>query len=159
MRSQTLAILDDRLFEERIRKQLLPTSKPVDSDARASGFGWRSDPFTGQTAMHEGIDFMAEVGTPILAAGAGIVRNVERHPEYGNLVEIDHGDDLVTRYAHASQVFVKAGELVRRGQRIAAVGTTGRSTGSAPSFRSAHQRCGAEPRALPAQGVTQLARN
>ena len=159
MRSQTLAMLDDRLFEERTRKQLLPTSKPVDSDARASGFGWRSDPFTGQTAMHEGIDFMAEVGTPILAAGAGIVRNVERHPEYGNLVEIDHGDGLVTRYAHASQVFVKAGELVRSSQRIAAVGSTGRSTGSHLHFEVRINGVAQNPARFLAQGVTQLARN
>ncbi len=159
MRSQTLAKLDDRLFEERTRKQLLPTSKPVDSDARASGFGWRSDPFTGQTAMHEGIDFMAEVGTPILAAGAGIVRNVERHPEYGNLVEIDHGDGLVTRYAHASQVFVKAGELVRSSQRIAAVGSTGRSTGSHLHFEVRINGVAQNPARFLAQGVTQLARN
>lgn len=159
MRSQTLAMLDDRLFEERTRKQLLPTAKPVDSDARASGFGWRSDPFTGQTAMHEGIDFMAEVGTPILAAGAGIVRNVERHPEYGNLVEIDHGDGLTTRYAHASQVFVKSGELVRSSQRIAAVGSTGRSTGSHLHFEVRINGVAQNPARFLAQGVTQLARN
>jgi len=159
VRSQTLANLDDRLFEERTRKQLLPTSKPVDSDARASGFGWRSDPFTGQAAMHEGIDFMAEVGTPILAAGAGIVRNVERHPEYGNLIEIDHGDGLTTRYAHASQVFVKSGELVRSSQRIAAVGSTGRSTGPHLHFEVRINGVAQNPARFLAQGVTQLARN
>jgi murein DD-endopeptidase MepM/ murein hydrolase activator NlpD len=158
VRSQTLAILDDRLFEERTRKQLLPTSKPVDADVRASGFGWRTDPFTAQTAMHEGIDFMAEPGTPILAAGAGIVRNVERHPEYGNLVEIDHGDGLTTRYAHASQVFVKSGELVRSNQRIAAVGSTGRSTGPHLHFEVRLGGVAQNPSRFLAQGATQLAR-
>lgn len=73
---------------------------------------------------------MAEPGIPIYAAAAGIVKNVERHPEYGNVVDIDHGEDLVTRYAHASLVLVKEGELVKRGQHVAAVGNTGRSTGS-----------------------------
>lgn len=128
-RSDTLGALEDRMLEERIRKSLLPTSAPVASDVRASGFGWRSDPFTGQTAMHEGIDFIAEPGTPILSAASGIVKNVERHPQYGNMVEIDHGNDLITRYAHASRVDVREGEFIKRGQRIAAVGSTGRSTG------------------------------
>ncbi len=129
VRSQTLAGLESQLFDERIRKHLLPSARPVADDTRASGFGWRLDPFTGQTAMHEGIDFIAETGTPILAAGAGIVQASEHHPQYGNMIEIDHGNNLVTRYAHASKVFVKLGEFVKRGQKIALVGTTGRSTG------------------------------
>lgn len=129
-RSETLATLESRILDERIRKSMLPTSLPVPDGARSSGFGWRSDPFTGQSALHEGLDFMAEPGTPIYAAAAGIVKNVERHPEYGNVVDIDHGDDLVTRYAHASLVLVKEGEFVKRGQHVAAVGNTGRSTGS-----------------------------
>lgn len=129
-RSETLATLESRILDERIRKSMLPTSLPVLDGARSSGFGWRSDPFTGQSALHEGLDFTAEPGTPIYAAAAGIVKNVERHPEYGNVVDIDHGDDLVTRYAHASLVVVKEGEFVKRGQHVAAVGNTGRSTGS-----------------------------
>jgi len=128
-RSETLATLESRILDERIRKSMLPTSLPVPEGGRASGFGWRSDPFTGQSALHEGLDFTAEPGTPILAAAAGIVLNVERHPQYGNVVDIDHGGDLMTRYAHASMVLVKSGELVKRGQHIAAVGNTGRSTG------------------------------
>lgn len=128
-RSETLAALESRLFDERIRKSLLPTSLPVIDGARSSGFGWRADPFTGQSALHQGLDFTAEPGTPIYAAAAGIVKSVERHPEYGNVVDVDHGDELVTRYAHASLILVKEGELVKRGQHIAAVGNTGRSTG------------------------------
>jgi murein DD-endopeptidase MepM/ murein hydrolase activator NlpD len=129
VRSDTLAALEDRIFDERIRKHLLPTANPVQTDARASGFGWRLDPFTGQSAMHEGIDFIAETGTPILAAAAGIVQTAEVHPQYGNMIEIDHGNNLVTRYAHAHQLNVKPGEIVKRGQQIATVGSTGRSTG------------------------------
>ncbi|MDD5247641.1 MAG: M23 family metallopeptidase [Rhodocyclaceae bacterium] len=128
-RSDTLSVLESKLLEERIEKSLLPTSLPVAAQWNASGFGWRVDPFTGEAALHEGVDFTAEVGTPIKAAATGVVINVERHPQYGNLVEIDHGNELTTRYAHASKVFVKVGELVRRGQKIAEVGTTGRSTG------------------------------
>lgn len=157
VRSQTLAILDDRLFDERIRKQLVPTARPVDADVRASGYGWRVDPFTGQTAMHEGIDFMAETGTPILAAAAGIVLKVERHPEYGNLIEIDHGNGFTTRYAHASQVFVRPGELVKSSQRIAAVGTTGRSTGPHLHFEVRMNGVAQNPSRFLAQGMTQLA--
>lgn len=129
VRSETLAVLESQLLEDRIKKSLLPTSLPVQSQWNASGFGWRVDPFTGEAAIHEGVDFTAEIGTPIKAAAAGVVVNVERHPQYGNMVEIDHGNDLTTRYAHASKIFVKQGALVRRGQKIAEVGTTGRSTG------------------------------
>ncbi len=130
VRSETLAALENRIFDERIRKHLLPTALPVpDGVPLSSNYGWRRDPFTGQTAMHEGIDFPAEPGTPILAAAAGIVKTVETHPQYGKLIEIDHGNDLITRYAHTSAVFVKTGELVKRGDHIAAVGSTGRSTG------------------------------
>lgn len=128
-KSETLATLQNRLLDERIRSSLLPTTNPVPDGVRVSAFGWRTDPFTGQSALHEGIDFTAAAGTPILAAAPGIVLNVERHPEYGNVVDIDHGDELVTRYAHASLVMVKPGEFVRRGQQIAAVGSTGRTTG------------------------------
>jgi Membrane proteins related to metalloendopeptidases len=82
-----------------------------------------------RTGHAQGIDFIAETGTPIVAAAAGIVVTSERHPQYGNLIEIDHGNDLITRYAHASKLLVKQGALVKRGQKIAEVGSTGRSTG------------------------------
>ena len=129
VRTDTLTVLESRLLEDRIKKSLLPTTLPVQAQWNASGFGWRVDPFTGEAAIHEGIDFTADFGTPIKAAAAGVVVTVERHPQYGNMIEIDHGNDLITRYAHSSKVFVKLGALVRRGQKIAEVGTTGRSTG------------------------------
>jgi murein DD-endopeptidase MepM/ murein hydrolase activator NlpD len=94
-----------------------------------SGFGWRTDPFTGHMARHEGIDFAAPPGTPIHAAAGGVVLSAEFHPEYGNVVEIDHGNQLTTRYAHALRMLVRPGDLVKRGQKIAEVGNTGRSTG------------------------------
>jgi murein DD-endopeptidase MepM/ murein hydrolase activator NlpD len=128
-RTDTLTLLEARLFEERVRKARLPTTLPVDGAWNASAYGWRLDPFTGQRAMHEGVDFPAEVGTPISAAAAGVVIAAERHPEYGLVVDIDHGNDLITRYAHASKLLVQPGAFVKRGQQIAAVGNTGRSTG------------------------------
>jgi murein DD-endopeptidase MepM/ murein hydrolase activator NlpD len=128
-KSDAISMIESQMLEDRIRKSLLPTSLPVEAQWNASSYGWRVDPFTGERAMHEGVDFVATPGTGINAAAAGVVVTAERHPQYGNLVEIDHGKDLITRYAHASKIMVHAGQLVKRGQKIAEVGTTGRSTG------------------------------
>jgi len=129
MKSDTIALIESQLLEDRIRSNQLPTSLPVDAQWNASAYGWRIDPFTGERAMHEGVDFVAAPGTAIRAAAAGVIISAELHPQYGNLVEIEHGSGLTTRYAHASRLWVKPGQLVRRGQKIAEVGTTGRSTG------------------------------
>ena len=127
-RGDVYALIESRLFENRMRSLMVPSSKPVDGPV-SSGFGLRADPFSGRTALHAGLDFPASVGTPIVAAAGGVVVTSEVHPAYGNMVMIDHGNDLMTRYAHASRVIVKAGDLVKRGQHIADVGSTGRSTG------------------------------
>jgi murein DD-endopeptidase MepM/ murein hydrolase activator NlpD len=121
-------LIESRLLEGRLAQLLVPNSAPVDGPV-GSGFGFRTDPFTGRGALHTGLDFPADVGTPILAAAGGMVVNVEVHAGYGNLVEVDHGNGLLTRYAHASKVHVRTGDLVKRGQRVADVGNTGRSTG------------------------------
>jgi murein DD-endopeptidase MepM/ murein hydrolase activator NlpD len=128
-RNDALAKLEADLFERKMRNMLVPTQHPVEGSNLGSHFGWRVDPFTGHSALHAGLDFQADPGTKIVAAAGGVVVTQEWHPGYGNLVEIDHGKDVVTRYAHSSQVFVKKGDLVRRGQKIAEVGSTGRSTG------------------------------
>lgn len=128
-RGDTLSMIESQLLDERVRKSMLPTTLPVAAQWNASSFGWRIDPFTGERALHEGVDFAADVGTPIVTAAGGVVITAERHPEYGNMVEIDHGNDLTTRYAHLSKILVKPGTLVRRGQEIAESGSTGRSTG------------------------------
>jgi len=122
-------LIESELMDERVKKNQLPSSLPINAQWNASSFGWRIDPITGEQAMHEGVDFAAEPGTPIFAAAAGIVVAAEFHSEYGNMVEIDHGNDLITRYAHASKLLVQPGALVKRGQKIAEVGNTGRSTG------------------------------
>jgi len=121
-------LVESRLLEGRLAQLLVPSSAPVDGPV-GSGFGFRIDPITSRSALHTGLDFPAETGTPIMAAAGGMVVNVETHPAYGNLVEIDHGNGLVTRYAHASKVMVKNGDLVKRGQLVAQVGNSGRSTG------------------------------
>ncbi|MDM7941125.1 MAG: M23 family metallopeptidase [Hydrogenophaga sp.] len=124
-----LTVVESRLFDQKISQTLIPTEKPVVGVRVGSPFGFRIDPITGVSALHTGLDFPADVGTPILAAAGGVVVVQEYHAAYGNMVEIDHGNALITRYAHASQTFVKKGDIVKRGQRIASVGSTGRSTG------------------------------
>ncbi len=127
-RSDLFTMIESRLFEKRMRSLMVPNGRPIEVPV-GSGFGFRSDPFTGRAALHTGLDFAAESGTRINAAAGGVVLPLEVHPSYGNLVEIDHGHGLLTRYAHTSKVMVKAGDIVKRGQAIAEVGTTGRSTG------------------------------
>jgi len=128
-RTDHLGILESTLFDARVKKKLMPTITPVEGSWNASSFGWRIDPITGQHALHEGIDFIADVGTPVFAAAGGVVIFAEHHYQYGNMVEIDHGNDFITRYAHASKLFVKVGDVVQRGRKVASVGSTGRSTG------------------------------
>ncbi len=128
-RNDLLGVLEAQLFEQAVKKKLIPTMKPVSGPYNASAYGRRVDPFTGQWAMHEGIDFLAEKGSPVVAAADGVVVFAGFHPQYGYMVDIDHGNDLVTRYAHQSKLIVKEGEVVQRGRKLGEVGSTGRSTG------------------------------
>jgi len=121
-------LIESRLLESRLQALMVPNTVPVDGPL-GSGFGFRADPISGRAALHTGLDFPAEIGTPIVAAAGGVVQSVDRHDQYGRLIEIDHGNGLVTRYAHVSKSLVQAGDIVRRGQSIAQVGNTGRSTG------------------------------
>jgi murein DD-endopeptidase MepM/ murein hydrolase activator NlpD len=128
-RGDKLGVLDSLYTIDSARKKLIPTVLPVQAGWNSSTYGWRIDPFTGQRAFHEGIDFIADAGTPIRAAAGGVVVYSDLHPQYGNMVEIDHGNELVSRYAHASKRLVKAGDVVLSGTLIAEVGRSGRSTG------------------------------
>lgn len=129
-RSDRLGVLESMLLQKNLKAETLPSNMPVSVGYTSSSFGWRVDPFTGRMAFHEGLDFLAETGTPIQAAASGIVVAAEKTPDYGNLVKIDHGAGVETRYAHASKMMVKAGDRVQKGQIIAEVGNTGRSTGA-----------------------------
>ncbi len=129
-RNDKLLALQTMLMQNQLNKNLLPSVAPIKTGFYSSNFGWRIDPFTGQNAMHEGVDYMVEEGTPITASAGGVVAYSDKHPQYGNMIEIDHGNDIITRYAHASRLMVKVGQVVRRGDKIAEVGSTGRSTGS-----------------------------
>lgn len=124
-----LAQIESRLLDQRVKARLMPTALPVKNAYLGSPFGHRSDPIAGLRAMHEGIDFNAEIGTPVVAAADGIVLSAAYHPEFGNLVELDHGDGLTSRYAHLSRMEVLPGRLIKRGEHLGAVGNTGRSTG------------------------------
>ena len=128
-RADWMALVESRLFDQKVMSMMGPTQQPVAGNL-GSSFGWRIDPFTGRSALHTGLDFQAQVGTPVQAAAGGVVVTQEYHSEYGNTVEIDHGQGLVTRYAHNARVLVKKGDLIKRGQKIAEVGNTGRSTGA-----------------------------
>lgn len=129
VKADQLSVLEALLVEGSAQRKFLPTLPPVENVNYTSNFGYRIDPFNGHQTFHEGVDFAAETGTAINAAASGKVIYADIHPGYGKSIEIDHGNGLVTRYAHASELLVKEGDLVVRGQRIARVGTTGRSTG------------------------------
>ena len=128
-RTDFMNVVESELVASAARSALLPRDAPVVDGFVGSGYGMRTDPFTGEYTMHTGIDFAAPIGTPIFAAAGGVVASAELHPEFGNAVTIDHGNGLSTLYAHASRFGVKVGDIVRKGQAIAYVGTTGRSTG------------------------------
>lgn len=128
-RTDAFTALESELFNLKMRRILIPTQKPVHGGDVGSPFGWRVDPLTGAAALHTGLDFPGPTGTPIYAAAGGLVVVQQFHPEYGNMIEIDHGNDLITRYAHNSRVWVKNGDFVKSGQKIAEIGTSGRSTG------------------------------
>jgi murein DD-endopeptidase MepM/ murein hydrolase activator NlpD len=148
-----LTVMESRLFDLRMKKLMVPTQHPVHAGHLGSSFGWRIDPFTGRSALHTGLDFQADVGTQIQAAAGGVVVAAEVHPQYGNMVEVDHGNNLITRYAHASRLWVKKGDLVKRGQRVAEVGTTGRSTGPHLHFEVLVQGVPQDPQKFLAAGA------
>jgi len=128
-RSDSLGILESQLFDAKVKKKLMPTIPPVDAGWSASSYGWRIDPFNGMLALHEGVDFVVDAGTAVFAAAGGVVSFAGTNGPYGNMIEIDHGNDFTTRYAHCSRVLVREGEVVQRGSKIAESGSTGRATG------------------------------
>lgn len=121
--------IESSIADRQLAMMALPIRLPVDGADVGSSFGIRMDPINGQSAFHSGLDFAAATGTPIYAAGGGRVSFAGYQNEMGNNIEIDHGNGLTTRYAHASRLYVKTGDIVAPRQLIAAIGTTGRSTG------------------------------
>ena len=146
LKSDRLSMLEAMLLQQTMQKNMLPDNSPVNVGYNSSSFGWRVDPFSGRSAFHEGLDFTAAIGTPIHAAAGGRVTVAEQTPDYGKIVKINHGSGLETRYAHASELLVKAGDVVRKGQLIARVGNTGRSTGPHLHFEVRRDGAPLDPR-------------
>lgn len=129
-----LAVMESLLFDRQLENNALPVRSPVRRSYVTSGFGYRADPFGRGRALHKGIDFDANVGDPVMAVADGVVSFAGIQNGYGNIVEVDHGNGYVTRYAHNSRLTVKAGDLVRAGQQVARAGSSGRSTGAHVHF-------------------------
>lgn len=128
-REDKLVALESLLLDADLRKARQPTGRPVTAGWLSSPFGWRPDPFTGQPAHHAGVDFSGQPGTSVVAVADGLVTWSGRRLNYGHTIDIYHGDGLSTRYAHNAKNLVAVGEKVKKGQVIALMGSTGRSTG------------------------------
>lgn len=128
-RERQMRVLEDLLLAGRLQKQVKPSGWPVENGYVSSAFGWRNDPFNGRMELHAGIDFAGREGSDVLAVATGIVTEAGERAGYGKLVEINHGNGYVTRYGHNKNMLVKPGERVIKGQRIARMGNSGRSTG------------------------------
>jgi murein DD-endopeptidase MepM/ murein hydrolase activator NlpD len=143
---QQMALVSDAAMRHHLALMRLPSRVPVEGVDLSSTFGNRVDPFTGRHAFHAGVDFAAEHGAPIHAAAGGKVRVAGFRPDYGWTVEVDHGNGLSTRYAHASRLKVKVGDIVAPGDPIAAVGSSGRSTGPHLHFEVLRHGAATDPR-------------
>jgi len=128
-RAQKLSVLETLLMDRSLRERLMPSGRPIGKGWLSSKFGKRADPFTGKQEYHKGVDFAGKEGADVLAVGDGVVTWSSKRSGYGNLVEINHGNGYVTRYGHNKTNTVEVGETVKKGQQIAQIGSTGRSTG------------------------------
>ncbi|MDE2149628.1 MAG: M23 family metallopeptidase [Gammaproteobacteria bacterium] len=128
-RQRQLEVLEDILLTSRLQREVKPSGWPVTDGYISSVYGERTDPFTGLNSFHPGIDFAAPLGSHVDAVAAGIVTYAGPDAGYGNLVEVNHGNGYVTRYGHNEKILVQVGQRVHRGQPVALIGSTGRSTG------------------------------
>ena len=128
-REQQLGVLENMILTRELNKQVYPEGRPVQDGWISSYFGRRADPFTGYSAVHKGLDFAGPEGTKVSTVAAGLVTFSGERAGFGEMVEINHGNGLATRYCHNEKVLVKQGDMVRKGQEVALMGSTGRSTG------------------------------
>jgi len=128
-RQDQLRVLDDLLLSRELNREILPSGSPIKSGWLSSAYGRRNDPFTGKKTFHKGVDFAGKQGSDVIAVAGGVVSIAEKRGGYGYLIEIDHGGRYATRYGHNDKLYVSAGEAVHKGQVIAAMGSSGRSTG------------------------------
>ena len=129
-RERQLGALESLILARELSRQIVPGGRPVFDGYVSSPFGYRADPITGHTAFHSGLDFVGPEGTQVLAVATGVVTYAGRDGNYGQLVEVTHGNGYVTRYAHNERVLVAVGQTVQKGNPIALMGNTGRSTGT-----------------------------
>jgi murein DD-endopeptidase MepM/ murein hydrolase activator NlpD len=129
LRDAQLAALENVILSRDLNQQIHPDGRPTKGGFISSYFGERQDPFTGHEAFHKGIDFAGSAGSEVVAVAAGVVTWAGQRSGYGSLVEVNHGNGYITRYAHNQRTLVTVGETVTRGQAIALMGSTGRSTG------------------------------
>ena len=151
-----LSVLESLLFNREMDRSATPSRDPIANSYITSGFGGRADPFGGGSQYHKGIDFEADVGDPVLAVADGVVTYSGDRSGYGFVVEVDHGNGYVTRYAHNSQLVRRVGDLVRSGQQIAKAGSTGRSTGAHVHFEVWQDGVVVNPRKFLSAGATSL---
>ena len=137
-RGQKLSVLDTLLMDRSLHDRVMPSGSPVKNGWVSSGYGKRADPFTGKKEFHKGVDLAGKEGSRVLSVGDGIVTWVGKRTGYGNLVEITHGNGYVTRYGHNKKLLVAVGDTVKKGQQIAVLGSTGRSTGPHVHYEVVH---------------------
>ena len=137
-RREMLSVLEVLLMSRSLHERVMPSGKPIDEGWLSSRYGKRSDPFTGKQDFHKGLDFAGKKGADVLAVGDGVVSWSGRRQGYGKLIEINHGNGYVTRYGHNQHHLVEVGETVKKGQQIAMMGSTGRSTGPHVHFEVLH---------------------
>lgn len=128
-REYQMSMLDRQMLAKQVRSEGLVTGRPVKKGWMSSAFGMRKDPFTKKDAWHNGVDFASKDGGEVIAVGGGVVTASEKRYGYGNMVEISHGGGIVTRYGHNKRNLVEVGDAVKKGQAVALIGSTGRSTG------------------------------
>ena len=128
-RNQQLSVLEEMMMNRNLEAEVIPAGRPITRGWLSSYYGKRADPFTGRRAHHAGIDFAGKLGSDVVAVAAGVVTYAGKRSGYGNLVEINHGKGYATRYGHNSEINIKVGETVKKGQVVAKMGTSGRSTG------------------------------
>jgi len=128
-RERQLSVLESLISTRNLNRQIVPGGRPVAQGWISSYFGHRADPFTGRSAFHRGIDFAGPAGAEVIAVASGVVTYAKERFGYGNTVEINHGNGYVTRYGHNQRLLVAIGDTVQKGQPIALIGSTGRSTG------------------------------
>jgi murein DD-endopeptidase MepM/ murein hydrolase activator NlpD len=133
-REQQLKVLNSLLGDRKIQSETFVAGRPIKRGWMSSRYGYRNDPFSGKLAWHDGVDFAGKDGSDIIAVASGVVTWGGPRYGYGNLVEINHGNGYVTRYAHAKEVLVEVGDVVKKADVIALMGSTGRSTGPHAHF-------------------------